>query len=550
MRRTVLLLFCYLLAAMNSSFGQAPTVTISIPSTDICFNNPFVYTATVNNGGPSPVYQWQVNGINVGTNSPVYSVDFMQEGHVIRCLVTVAVGGTTTTITSNSITMTVTREIKPEVVVTASATSICAGAPVTFTAQNKSGNQSPSWHWSVNGTPVGTNDPVYTTNTLSNGDVVVCRMRVPHCGGGSTKDDSDPITIAIKQATPSILIHAASPSVCRGLPAFFTAKATDGGSNPTWQWTVNGTNAGTNSSTFSYTPADGDEVLCLLYPDASSGCPAPGGVKSNAVKMKVTDGKPTVINIAASANDVCSSAPVTFTATVENGGTSQSYQWEVNGTKVGTNSPVYTAAGWKDGDKIVCILSAENTPCAVTSLTTSNTITLQVRPEPEVVVQAATATVPAGTAVQLQASITGSYTSFTWIPAAGLVDAQSLTPMTTPLQGDATYRLKVVADNGCEQTKEAVIKVVTKFYMPDSFTPNGDGLNDLFRIPPGVAIDLEELAVYDRWGNRVFRTADPAKGWDGRHKGKEVPTGLYVYTLSGADDKGKVFVRGTVLLAR
>lgn len=550
MKRTVLLLLCYLLAAMNRSYGQAPEVTISIPSTDICFNNPFVFTATLSNGAPSPVYQWQVNGANVGTNSPVYSVDFMQEGHVIRCMVTVSVGGSTTTITSNSITMTKTREIKPEVVVTASATSICAGAPVTFTAQNKSGNQSPSWHWTVNGAPVGTNDPVLTTNTLTNGDVVVCRMRVPHCGGGSTKDDSDPITITIKQATPSISIHAASTSVCRGMPAVFTAKATDGGSSPSWQWTVNGTAAGTNSSTFSYTPADGDEVLCLLYPDAASGCAAPGGVKSNAVKMKVTEGKPTTISIAASADDVCSSSPVSFTATVENGGTRQSFQWQVNGAKAGTNSPTYTAANWKDGDKIECILSADNTPCAVTSIITSNTITLQVRPAPVVVVQPATATVPAGTAVQLQTSITGAYASFTWTPATALVDPQILAPMTTPLQQSTTYRLSVVAENGCEQAGEAVIKVVTKLYMPDSFTPNGDGVNDIFRIPPGAGIDLEELAVYDRWGNKVFRTTDPAKGWDGRHKGQELNTGLYVYTLSGIDDKGKVLVKGTVLLVR
>ena len=550
MRRTVLLLFCFLLVAINHLYGQAPSVTITIPSTDICYKNSFVFTATVSNGGPSPVYQWQVNSTNAGTNSSVFTTTSMQEGDVIRCIVTAIVGGSTTTITSNSITMTKSAEITPEVVVTASATSICAGAPVTFTAQNKSGNPGPSWQWTVNGVPVGTNDPVYTTNTLTNGAVVVCRMTVPHCRTGSTKDDSDPITITIKQATPSITIHAASASVCRGMPAVFTAKATDGGSTPTFQWKVNGTDAGTNSNTFSYSPADGDEVLCLLFPDASSGCPAPGGVKSNAVKMKVTEGKPTVISIAASADNICSSAPITFTATVENGGNPQSFQWEVNGAKAGTNSPVYTAAGWKEGDKVVCILSAENTPCAVTSVNTSNTITLKVRPEPVVMVQPATATVPAGTSVQLQATITGTYTSFTWTPAGGLVDAQSLTPMTTPLQQDATYRLKVVADNGCEQTKEAIIKVVTKLYMPDSFTPNGDGLNDIFRIPPGVAIDLKELAIYDRWGNRVFRTTDPAKGWDGHHKGKEVNSGIYVYTLSGADDKGEVFVRGTVLLVR
>lgn len=76
----------------------------------------------------------------------------------------------------------------PEVTVAASDTVICPGGSITFTATNKSGNRFPVYQWMVDGRDVGTNSTVYTTSALTNGSVVQCRMTVPHCSGGSTKD--------------------------------------------------------------------------------------------------------------------------------------------------------------------------------------------------------------------------------------------------------------------------------------------------------------------------------------------------------------------------
>lgn len=528
--------------------GQAPSITISTPYTDICFGSPYVFTATVQNGGPAPVYQWQVNGQNAGTGSPTLSQSVMQAGFVIRCLLTVTGGGNTVTVASNELTMWSSGEKTPEVEITASATTICAGGTATFTAVNKSGNLNPSWEWTVNGAPAGTNSPAFTTSTLTNGAVVACRMRVPHCGGnGTTKDDSNPITISVKPMTATVAITASPATVCRGGMVELKAKATDGGPNPTYQWKVNGVNAGTGSATFRYQPADGDEVVCMMTPDQATGC---GGaaVTSNTVKLKVTDGQPVTVTISASDNDVCEGTPVHFTATVDNAGTAPAYQWEVGGVKVGTGSPTFTSSDLKSGDQVVCVVSAPNSAC--TALQASNTLTVQLKPAPVVTVQPAETTVKAGTVVQLQAAVTGTISSFSWSPAAGLSDPQSLTPQTTPMQQTTTYRFGAVGDNGCTTTKEAIVRVGTQLYMPNSFTPNGDGLNDWFRIPAGSLIDLKELAVFDRWGGKVFATTDASRGWDGRSGGKDAPAGLYVYLLTGRDDKGKVTVRGTVLLVR
>ena len=86
--------------------------------------------------------------------------------------------------------------------------------------------------------------------------------------------------------------------------------------------------------------------------------------------------------------------------------------------------------------------------------------------------------------------------------------------------------------------------------MPNAFTPNGDGINDVFRIPPGILIELKEFSVFDRWGNKIFTTLNSAKGWDGTFKGQQAASGVYVYIIKGSDYKGPVLAKGSVVLVR
>jgi gliding motility-associated-like protein len=115
---------------------------------------------------------------------------------------------------------------------------------------------------------------------------------------------------------------------------------------------------------------------------------------------------------------------------------------------------------------------------------------------------------------------------------------------------EQTYTLTVETANHCTAEAKAIVNVYQVLRMPGGFTPNGDGHNDLFRIPPGVDLNLLGLSVYDRWGARVFFTQNPAVGWDGTVSGHPAPAGTYVYTLLGSSDKGAVNLRGTVVLMR
>ena len=86
--------------------------------------------------------------------------------------------------------------------------------------------------------------------------------------------------------------------------------------------------------------------------------------------------------------------------------------------------------------------------------------------------------------------------------------------------------------------------------MPDAFSPNGDGINDVFK-PSGTFYDNFQLIIYNRWGQSLYQTTDAASGWDGTLQGNRAPEGQYVYKVVITDSTGREFVKsGSVLLLR
>ncbi len=84
-------------------------------------------------------------------------------------------------------------------------------------------------------------------------------------------------------------------------------------------------------------------------------------------------------------------------------------------------------------------------------------------------------------------------------------------------------------------------------YVPNSFTPNGDGNNEMFNIVSKMPCDKYILIIYNRWGEEIFKTDDPLNvGWDGYNNGIESPEGIYVYLLKGTNTQKT----GNILLAR
>lgn len=152
----------------------------------------------------------------------------------------------------------------------------------------------------------------------------------------------------------------------------------------------------------------------------------------------------------------------------------------------------------------------------------------------------------------LQLNGTGAET-FTWSPSTGLNNPGIANPVAL-LSESQQYVLKVQSAAGCTGTDTinvTVYKVDPGLYVPNAFTPNGDGVNDVFRpIPIGMK-SLKYFKVYNRGGQLIFSTSIQNKGWDGSFKGKPQDTDVFVWIVEGLDYQGKIiFQKGSVTLIR
>jgi gliding motility-associated-like protein len=160
-------------------------------------------------------------------------------------------------------------------------------------------------------------------------------------------------------------------------------------------------------------------------------------------------------------------------------------------------------------------------------------------------------TILSGDTAILNASVKGTAVNFTWSPSTFMNDSRLITPHVFP-PVNATYSLQVVSTVGCGSASDNVlVKVYNNFYVPNAFTPNGDGKNDKFEILTLDNYKLTSLLIYNRWGQVVFESRGSYKGWDGMFKGLPQPQGIYVYRLEmQAPSRGKIIKKGTVLLIR
>jgi hypothetical protein len=240
------------------------SVVVTASQNPVCAGTSVTFTATPTNGGSSPSYQWKVNGINAGTNSPNYTYTPLT-GDLVSCILT-----SSETCTSNNpassiqYPVSVSPLLPVSITISPSANPFCVGNPVTFTATPANGGTTPSYQWKVNGVNAGTNSPSYTYNP-ANGDQVYCILTSSEPCTSNNPASSITITMVENNSLPAgVSIAASSNPFCPGSSVTFTATPVNGGSAPSYQWKVNGVNVGTNSSTYSYNPVDGDSVRCVM----------------------------------------------------------------------------------------------------------------------------------------------------------------------------------------------------------------------------------------------------------------------------------------------
>jgi uncharacterized protein (TIGR02145 family) len=267
-------------------------VLVSPSANPVCAGTSVTFNAVPTNGGTIPVYQWKVNGINIGSNLPAYSYTPVN-GDAVACILTsnanCPTGNPASSIPLNMI---VNPLLPVSISISPSANPFCLGNPVTYTAVPINGGPSPNYQWKVNGTNAGLNNSVFTY-TPSNGDAINCLLSSSELCPTGNPASSNSITMVVNTSLPAGLSIASSANpFCPGSPVVFTASPANGGSIPVYQWKVNGLNAGVNSPTYTYSPVNGDSVRCVMTSNLN--CVAGNPVSSAKIIMLGTLA-PTVI---------------------------------------------------------------------------------------------------------------------------------------------------------------------------------------------------------------------------------------------------------------
>ncbi|MFN5371943.1 MAG: gliding motility-associated C-terminal domain-containing protein [Bacteroidia bacterium] len=352
---------------------------------------------------------------------------------------------------------------------------------------------------------------------------------------------SIPVQVQIDPAA-SITVQPQNIAVCEGSDAVFTINAL----GTTFQWQQsndNGqtfTNLGnsafiTGATTNQLTLLDASVSLngifyqCLVVNDC-------GEVSSQAVQLTV-EAAPALTQQPVDESG-CSGESIQITAAAS---TAVNWQWFVSFDNGDTYQPLENQSPYSGTSDAVLTIDpltdamnglmyrAEISSCS-TSIR-SNAVELTVNSNPEITISSPSTSIALGDTLEL--TVTGE-AEFTWTQDASLSCTNCATPLAFPTE-TTTYTVTGVNSFGCVARDSIQINVdiiCGEIFIPNIFSPNGKGpiVNESYCVYSDC-VDLFKLVIYNRWGEKLFETAEITNCWDGKFNGTEAPTGVYAYNL-------------------
>ncbi len=421
-------------------------------------------------------------------------------------------------------------------------------ATFSFIATTVNGGALPSYQWQINGRDTGSNSPSFTID-VANGDVVNCLLT-------SNEVCAVPATVVSNKVN---IVFAAKPitslqnkgRLCAGLDTLLV-KAD--GPLATLAWYDGGV---LDTTVQAIATPDGIIIDTTYKPLAAGDYYAIAtntfGCMDTTETININETTKPQIVIQADKTKICAGDSVTFTATADNTGISPLYQWLVNNKINGPDHSVFTTSTLKDNDAVSCIIHGDTSACFDND--TSNIIVPVVYPLPHFQ-KVSDLSISLGQSVVLSIPVPGNITRFTWSPSSSLSNAEVANPIAKPSQ-TTLYTLRVISADNCIASDSVKVIVSSPVFIPNAFSPNGDGLNDSWYLLGGSEGDkINKVVVFNRQGQTVFNAKDISfgdrnRGWDGACKGRLQPSGTYIYEVEmvSADNKVTVY-KGTVVLVR
>ncbi len=547
------------------SVGATATQTVCVRGTPI---TPITYT--LNGGAYNASVTGLPNGVNGSyNNAGVFTISGTPSGVTSQ---TVAVVSTYTVRTTGSACvqkqLTGTIQLDPLPTAYAGSTSpICQTDSVSVTGAS-SGNG--AINWTDNGQGVLSNQttlsPQYKASTLDQGKTITLTMTVTSTNSCNVLPETIPSSVNVVVRPTLTAVPTVTASVCQNQPATATFNVTSQGTSPyvfTYTETVNGTQStktvttptvnGSTTATISAPTGITGTVVYNLTQVKDANCTQPLPVNTQTM---IVNKLPTAT--ISQNEEICrdstakailfkgmnSTKPYTFTFTVNNSSAIQKgdsvYSLKPATDKVGTF--VYILTNVVDSNQ--CSTAIQNQKATVVVHENPHAI-FSVTPESTSILRP--------TISISDASI--STTSWLWD-----FGDKNLSPSPNPEEhtyaDTGTYRIKLHVSNGsCKDSTSEIVRITlpTTLYVPNTFSPNGDGVNDVFKAE-GDGVTKFEMMVYDRWGQMVFYSTDINKGWDGKINGGSevsmIDTYVYVINVTAFTNKHDYTYRGTVNLMK
>ena len=247
------------------------------------------------------------------------------------------------------------------------------------------------------------------------------------------------------------------------------------------------------------------------------------------------------ISLVASSQTICKNDVVNFSASLINCPDSSIFEWSVNGVLVATTVDTFYQTSTLNTGDVVTVSNICFTLCPQLIKTTIGpfsvySFAINAGPDEQIAL---------GDAVILQGSTTAPI--YTWSPDFLLTDNSILNPVANPTE-TTTYTLSAT-ENGCTLFDDVTIFIQQELVIPTTFSPNNDGINDVFEITGIENYPNCLLVIYDRWGQEVFQKTgySYSKAWKGEVHEKELASSVYFYVLE-LRDKDKQIKKGSITL--
>jgi gliding motility-associated-like protein len=322
--------------------------------------------------------------------------------------------------------------------------------------------------------------------------------------------------------SPSVDLVLTPDPVCEGEPATVTAVPTNGGTNPNYEFFLNGASVQNgNASSYSGTFSAGDELYVIITSDAD--CLGTDQAQSNLITFDPVPSETPSTQETVVSTDICFDENGTIQANSTGCTDGYFYTWYVNGLIAQQGEDSLFSMPLDDGAQVYYDVQCATGCGGVTSSPISNftVSTPEADAGPDQILIEGNSTILFGTGVG----------DPTWSPGTNLSSVSVFDPTASPGE-TITYTLTTEL-NGCTATDEVIIYVEDPIVPFTGLSPNGDGINDTWTIINIDAFENNQVIIYDRWGQKLYSKTSysNSNGWDGTIDGRFLPEGAYYYYI-------------------